>query len=403
MKITKEDMRNLLNQVVYSICKDLEAVPVRKYSEFRFRHQTDNVSTMLAVRTPAGNKLHVLVSAFDDGSLVYRMFDGSAGSNGGAASAELDGHKKRGGFDASNIQSLIDAVEADLASMDPQNESKRQMKNIKTFDRFDETYLINKVPTPHEAYENLKGMNDKYEDSDGVPMTMDNLLHYTERIKSIYYTLTDEQAKELAEKVITLALDGQDPGVSEGFVMPKAKAGVKLRKNKKYPSYGERTKVLGGKNVIKTFEDFSEVVYLRESVEITTAEEALDYVVDLARLGKLFHFDDDAKEIVNDAGRVFADDEADSVNAAMAQIRDVLSDHFGIDDGIWEGMVQGVIMGYLVLSVDGRTVYVIKGGGGKGCVKVTTMADWKRLEDSIDPEDNDDSAIDAWFDGLAEA
>lgn len=143
---------------------------------------------------------------------------------------------------------------------------------------------------------------------------------------------------------------------------------------------------------------------------INTVKDVENFLLDLAREGKLYHFDDPADDIVGPHGPLFTDKEAVNVQDAMDKSFEVCEKTFG-KDGFWEGMIKHVMGGYIVFGADVEPatgdVYVVSGEGGKNNVKTTTLADWQEIAN--DPkyytEENgfNEEAIDKWFNGLKKA
>lgn len=156
--------------------------------------------------------------------------------------------------------------------------------------------------------------------------------------------------------------------------------------------------------------------FLNESentpTDIKTVNDVEKFILGLAKTGKLFHFDDSASTIIKSGGsKLFKREEAAKIEAAMDQSFEVCEKEFG-KQGLWEGFVKGVFIGYIAFGAskaDDGNVYIVKGNGGPGKIKITTLADYKDMESkfmdpSIDDDaENNENDINKWFDSLKKA
>lgn len=145
---------------------------------------------------------------------------------------------------------------------------------------------------------------------------------------------------------------------------------------------------------------------------INTAKDVENFLLDLAKAGKMFHFDDPAAEIVdrNDTP-LFTEEEAANVQDALDKSFEVCEKAFG-KDGFWEGMIKDVIasQGLIVFGADVEPatgdVYVVSGDGGPDSVRTTTLVDFQEM--SKDPryyteETGYTDEVEKWFSGLKKA
>jgi hypothetical protein len=159
---------------------------------------------------------------------------------------------------------------------------------------------------------------------------------------------------------------------------------------------------------MKNFEEFS----LNEAAggvnilqhipqDVTTVKDAEQLILGLSKNGLLFHFDDDPHEIVSskNGGLVFTEEEADKIQELMEKAFDVCNTHYGIQHGLWEGLIKGVFFGYIAFSAEEKpdsTVYVVEGSGGPGKVRTVAYIDYQEMES----EEYNNEETDKWFQQL---
>lgn len=147
---------------------------------------------------------------------------------------------------------------------------------------------------------------------------------------------------------------------------------------------------------IKLYENFDEepskiLGELPDS--INTLEDIRDFLLTLAKHGKIYHFDDDATNIES-----FTTEEGKAFNKLMDQAFDLADRKAG---GFWEGIIKSVVAGgYVVFSINDGKVYIINNEGGPGRVKVTTEEDWKNAPDK---EEGVSKKFEDWFNKLPNA
>lgn len=161
---------------------------------------------------------------------------------------------------------------------------------------------------------------------------------------------------------------------------------------------------------LKKFDDFineSRGVDLDEKLpaDINSVEDVEQFILTLAKTQNLYHFDDDAKDIVTSSGNeAFSESEAEIINKLMEKSFDVCDKHYVKsgkikEHGFWEGFIKGVFFGYVAFSASEdpeAKLYVVQGSGGTGNVKYTSYKDYQEMES----QELDDSQTDEWFSKL---
>lgn len=137
----------------------------------------------------------------------------------------------------------------------------------------------------------------------------------------------------------------------------------------------------------------------KQVINIHDAEAVL---LALAMCDKMYHFDDDPREIA-----CFTPEEAEAVDTLMEQADDVTRLHFGMVDnrwvnaGIWEGIVKDVLPGYMAFGADNdrATIYVYNDFK----LSQVYQDEWEKIKvDTFDEESGayDTDGLDPWFEGL---
>jgi len=158
-------------------------------------------------------------------------------------------------------------------------------------------------------------------------------------------------------------------------------------------------------------EDAMSALVLPEN--LSTIKDVEQFLLTLAKAGKIYHFDDDASDIIDMSGKeIFSPEEAEKVNKLMDQAFDICQKHYKIEHGFWEGMVKEVhgSAGLISFTADEDPttgdIYIISGSGGPGNVKKTSIKDYNEtIKSSTTSEDGDmdEDKIDAWFKNLQDA
>lgn len=139
--------------------------------------------------------------------------------------------------------------------------------------------------------------------------------------------------------------------------------------------------------------------------DVKSVADVEQFILTLAKTQNLYHFDDDAKDIVSsNGGRVFTDSEAEVINKLMEKSFEVCDRHYVQsgklkEHGFWEGFIKGVFLGYVAFSASEdpeAKLYVVAGSGGPGKVKYTSYKDYQEMES----QELDEAATDAWFSKL---
>lgn len=140
--------------------------------------------------------------------------------------------------------------------------------------------------------------------------------------------------------------------------------------------------------------------------QLTTTKDVEQFILTLAKAGKLYHFDDDPSDMIDMSGKeIFTAEEAEKVGKLMDQSFDICQKHYKIEHGFWEGMIKDVYAGgLLVFTADEEQatgeMYIVSGSGGPGNVKKTSIQDYN---DTIKGIENDEAKIEAWFKNLPDA
>lgn len=138
---------------------------------------------------------------------------------------------------------------------------------------------------------------------------------------------------------------------------------------------------------------------------INSVADVEKFILVLAKTQNLYHFDDDASEIISTSGaEIFTPEEAAKINSLMEKSFDICDEHYVKsgkikEHGFWEGFIKGVFFGYVAFSAgeDPESVlYVVSGSGGPGKVKSTSYKDYQEMESL----ELDETETDKWFAGL---
>lgn len=136
--------------------------------------------------------------------------------------------------------------------------------------------------------------------------------------------------------------------------------------------------------------------------DVKSIYDAEAFLLALAKCDKLYHFDDDPRDIA-----CFSPEEAEVVDALMDKADDVTREHYGMENarmpraGLWEGIVKDLLpIGYLCLGADdsGEKLYVYD---YCDTIVSTSLTAWDQLKvDALedDGESYDTAVIDEWFD-----
>lgn len=130
--------------------------------------------------------------------------------------------------------------------------------------------------------------------------------------------------------------------------------------------------------------------------EVKNMKDAETLVLILAKHNMIYHFDDDAREIIGFRSdkEVFSPQEGDKLNELMGQA------HALPNGGLWEGLIKHVIgIGpFIVYSADEDDVYVTLGSGHK-TIRVS-REEWDAADQShMDPNDEGSymESLNDWF------
>ena len=142
-----------------------------------------------------------------------------------------------------------------------------------------------------------------------------------------------------------------------------------------------------------------------DDIELKTVKDVEDFILGLAKEGKIYHFDDDPHDI-----EIFTPEEADAIDAKMDSAFEICEQAYG-PQGFWDGFIKDVFgPGYISFSGDmepmAGDVYIVAGSGGPGNVRKADMATYKEVTSSMYDEakgEYDGDALDAWFSSLPEA
>jgi hypothetical protein len=162
--MTKQDLKNLLGTATYQMVRWIEALPVRQMTEFTATLPYDNVATLMACYTPAEMKVHVLCVAYDlngTPALKYRFYDRDAAVKRMDKSCEMSGHEWHNGF--TDAESLLSAVENELAEVDAVTDAPVDERRIIGFDRFKAVFEGTKTVVEQTANYRISVAGGKHE------------------------------------------------------------------------------------------------------------------------------------------------------------------------------------------------------------------------------------------------
>jgi hypothetical protein len=132
--------------------------------------------------------------------------------------------------------------------------------------------------------------------------------------------------------------------------------------------------------------------------KISSTNDAEKFLIELARAGKIFHFDDDAHDIITKDGQLFTEEEAEQINELVDQAFSVCEKKFG-KNGFWEGFIKDVLPKWMVFS-GSKDVYIIKEfGGSNDFVKKISEKEYEDIQIEYRDKDGnfDVDAFDKWF------
>jgi hypothetical protein len=135
--------------------------------------------------------------------------------------------------------------------------------------------------------------------------------------------------------------------------------------------------------------------------EMKTIHHVESFLLTLAKCDKLYHLDDDPRDIA-----CFTPEEAKVVDALMDMADDVTRVHYGMENakspraGLWDGIIKDLLpIGYLCFGADdsGEQLYVYN---CCNAIVRTNITAWEQLKVAAledDGESYDVDVIDEWF------
>lgn len=123
--------------------------------------------------------------------------------------------------------------------------------------------------------------------------------------------------------------------------------------------------------------------------EVNTIHDAEAMLLALAQCNKMYHFDDDPKDIA-----CFNSEEAEVVDALMDRADEVTRVHYGMMNSIepraalWNGLVKDVLpIGYMCFGANEKTLYVYDYDRK---LVTTDLTEWERVKAAAFDRENEE-------------